>query len=228
MSAINIFLSPDRALVGVDTDVLQHGTGDHFEASKMIALPHAKVVIAARGTTIGFASVCAAAIQSVEIHDLDSAHAVIPGMLEAVFASLGQMFERAVAANPSVGAELLHEQQLVLVGWSQRRARVCAVEFKRTEGGAAFQEAWLDDPGFACPWEEGMEMPEAPPADVATQLALLQNQVRHIRRFHGHDKPIGGRLVVAEVLHESIQFSVHTLPPVKSRSINDLIVTERP
>ena len=182
MSLLNAWVSPDRALVAVDTDGITPA-GEHFEISKMLPLVHARTLFAGRG-------------DRKFLHDLVKCYflAATAVTYDDIVDHLPVAIAHTLAAFKQEGAAPF-EYQFAVVGWSPAQQRVCG--------------QWItgssSDDGYDCeelgqrvaPWNPPeMGVPVMPSSvDAMTQIAKVQAEwLRSQPNSAG-----GGRLIVAEV-----------------------------
>jgi len=219
------WVSADRALIGMDTRMTalepdptsalgqqlareRAAVGDRIvEGSKLLSLPHARLVLAHMGPGAFLGSVFLACQAQQGGDDFDALDAKLPAILAGAFAVL---LEQRRSLFPEVPEAAIRGQLVLLAGWSARRSRVCATVFQQRpqqEGFrrvpmAGFDEA--EDPRgrrFAAPWsiEKSGPLPFASTPEVMEQVARAQ-----MRDFGGVAAGRGGRLLVAEVTKDCI------------------------
>ncbi|WP_151449272.1 hypothetical protein [Lacisediminimonas profundi] len=194
MSMINVFLSPSKALIGVDTEGINGLTGDFIRVGKMIYLPQVNIVLAGRGTA-AFLLVLHTMLTDalMRMHgggDFDSAAAAMPELVGAAYKAIN-------AAMPDVGLYGIPEgQQAVLIGWSAIQSRMQACAYLQSPS-AEVEVVNIEDPGYMMPWNAAWgEPPEGcSPADMV-ELALCQ--VRNVK-CESPGTPMGGNLIIAEL-----------------------------
>lgn len=208
MSLLNIYLAAHRALVGVDTACglvpgqsmedwcAANAPGQRLpaELSKLWPIAHAGAVIACRGTALfGLEVFCAASM-------LPSVDAIEDGMGE-LLKHIGAANDARQAAAHMPDSFRYAKQEIALVGWSQREGAMIATVWEREAGaGQRFVVDQVDR--FAAPWET--EWGEAiEPRTDHDMLQLARAQVPRFRAAHP-GAPIGGRLIVAEVMRGAV------------------------
>lgn len=214
MSATNLWLSPERALIGVDTRCEMVATGATFEGSKFTVIPHVNAVLAGRGATTTLYLMTSLIWQSPNIQSFDSLVDAMPGLLPQAFELLHQAFPAGV--DPRVFA-----QEFIVIGWSASADRVRAFAYEQKAAGAGFAERELSEPGYVCPWEPDLGQPE-PPSTAPLHQQLLARQVEEW-------ETVGGRLVLAEVTRNSVAITSHELPPPRPVvcTLQDMVITQR-
>jgi hypothetical protein len=199
MSIVNGWLTPERALVAVDTQARRwdHGKASGY-ACKLVPLVHVNAVIAFRGQLGFWAGVLGSlAYPSVGFDDLcetmrDRLDRVLPRFLERVGRlpppSQPDVLESFNEAIAKCG------QGIFLVGWSPKFGRMIARSYNCHHGENRFVEA--DHPQLiVAPWEAPLPEP-TDLSSVAKMVAYTRLQVEHMRVHHPH-LACGGTLTVA-------------------------------
>jgi len=183
MSLLNAFVRPDRALVAVDTDTVLGGAS-HGERSKLLVLPHAQVVFAARGDLAHFQLTFGNMLQN-EVGSYDEAISFLPHVLAWANAHYRQQGRR-------------ENYQLAIVGFSDSSQ---GIEGSWAIGDTAEDDFDLSPLAQRCaPWEAEMGVPELPSTmDATMRVASIQAQWLRLQGVAG-----GGRIVFAEVTRSSI------------------------
>lgn len=111
MSLLNVWVSPERALIAVDTDAITPD-GQHFGMSKLLVLPHAETVFAFRG-------------DRRFMHDLFGRFylARCDVDLDAIMSGMGEMLASVILGLRQAGEAPL-SYEVAVVGWSASEARV--------------------------------------------------------------------------------------------------------
>jgi len=204
MSIMNALVTPDRVLVGVDTEADSERQSDkvpkRYEISKLFPLVHANVVMAARGShafhmpVLFHLSVSEAATYDAMVTDLSGA---LVRMVDQAHAAI-----RCAGASPSFD---IGTQEIYLFGWSDQSSRMMGTAFTRDPNSGQWEVLSIDDgvdSGWVAPWgEDWGEYRE--PQDLEEMQALAHSQVR-ITRERAPEVAIGGRLIVAELTRESV------------------------
>ena len=196
MSILNVWRTPERVRVCVDTEAYDLITGLRFQMAKVYAFPHANMLIAGRG--IGqFTAAFAAGIEQIASLDFDKMLDGFKEMLEAAHAGVPAYVR---AALESMGCEML------LAGWSQREGRLLAHVFQRSAGvGGVFVprnveqgvQPWLLAPHADLGWNFGV-----PESDEDLLITARYQVTWHRRNAPG--APIGGSLVLAELTRDAV------------------------
>lgn len=205
MTIISLHVASTRAVIAVDGVGQRHAGREQFALAKLLPLPHAGVVLAARGAYRVFLG-CAFRYLAI---GLPLSFDVVADTAPAVIAS-------AAAEFPHDAAE--HTLELFAVGYSDRYGRFAGGIWKSDERGAIVQTESLGTaPGevgttFA-PWECAEPPPCVPDTDDnIMRLARLQVSAwRSLRSL-----PVGGPLVRAELTRVDgrTAFEVRTLGEV--------------
>jgi hypothetical protein len=203
MSLCDVWITPAKALVVVDTEVAHYeGNGLRFEASKFMFLPHANVIVAVRGTTLylnGLHSV----MHGLPHGSFDAYVEALPTVLPQVSAMI-QMQLRA-AAYPAEVLAIQHQQQVALVGYSSaRREMLCLLYESKDESGFGEPDCG-DGDSFYAPWKASW----GEPIDVKTpehaRIMATEQVARALQELP--DSAHGGRLLLAELTRDDCRMS---------------------
>lgn len=190
MSIMNCFVSPNRALVSVDTLAGIAG-GPTGHVAKLVPFPQASSVIAARGEQQFFGSVATALnLSFASSYD---------GLAAAMSQALAQTYELRVAFNEKHGGGYpFAGVEIGLVGWSASCNRMLGCRWERWPGDEGFRATPID-PWSMSPNPGYDELPAAP--DTAERMEVVaRDQFARLRSL-----PFvvtGGRLLVAELTRE--------------------------
>lgn len=201
MSLLNVWVEPERILIGVDTAAMfisVGGTpkaangaaaGTRFECSKMLPIVHLNAILAGRGS--GW---------------------LLPHLLTASYvrpwAGLDQLFDDMPrllsAARIKTLIPLIHPRhEILLAGWSERLGRMRAVMYVQQRRLVGFvpnevEEIWIG------PWEDDVQGAPVEPDSRQTMAELMRAQLADARvRFP--NMAVGGRALVAEVTREQMR-----------------------
>ncbi|VTU29453.1 hypothetical protein H6CHR_03198 [Variovorax sp. PBL-H6] len=207
MSLFNVWVSPTKAMVIVDTEVKAQD-GRYFEGSKMLTLPHANIVVAARGNTL-FLSTLFSLLHVAQCTRCDDFEALMFSALKTTTDQL-KTLEQTFAFKHSI-----YDNEVALVGYSHYYGGMHCVAYEsRDETGFTAQE--ISDAYYA-PWDEswGPAPTGFPTPGIAR--AIASEQMADLLQMHP-DKPFGGRLLLAELTREDIK--VCTGSPLTGRALN--------
>lgn len=193
MSLLNVWVSPARALVAVDT-LCNVGASATIHASKLLVLPHANLVLAGRGDLVMFAALVNQVQLQSESVDIDTLAARIAGMLDS-----------AVAARNEYATKLGHgcsfeAGEYVLVGWSKSQNRVIGIACERLQG-ERYARCYPIEPWRIAPDAEWENPP--PVHSVAAMETVARQQVAFQREVLP-SAAIGGQLHVAHIMRDAI------------------------
>jgi len=142
MSLLDAWIGRDRLLVVVDTMACRLDEDRSVKAlgscSKVASLPHARTVIASRGSVTLFAFVMCACQKSISLADFDLVDASMPDVLASAMKLLCDVAGRAGA---TVAAD---EQEVLIAGWSPSRGRMAGVLYRQTSVADGFIRTALD------------------------------------------------------------------------------------
>lgn len=192
MSLCNVWWSPERVLVAVDTEASELG-GPAQCTSKLFPLVHANMVITGRGY-IGFAAgIWAKCVRLAR--DADETFDAMPEMLTQNFDEM--------AARPDAPDDI-DQCESVACGWSPRHQRMlCRAWLQESrESGFVCHQLGPGLTSLVAPWPADRPELRIGGDDTAMSRAARE-QVRYVRE-HFPSMPIGGRLVVAELTRDSM------------------------
>jgi len=193
MTILNVWLNEAQASVAVDTVSAQSDISSGGEMSKLLVLPHANVVFAARGSmdwlrwTFEFFH--------HKPYDMDSIERDI-----AVGLATARRFLLSRMAAERVKLPLALE--LVVVGWSAARNSIVGLRSVVDADGIAATSiinGWV-----MAPWDlAALGEPRPSRPDDAELLSVAGRQLAHYRPLYPN-AGFGGRLIVAEITRGSM------------------------
>lgn len=184
MSLLNVWVSPERALVAVDTDGVT-SEGEHVEMSKLLVLAHANTVFGFRGDRRFMHDLFATYYLAAAAVDFDAIVAALPEMLASVILAF-----RA----PSIAPQ---PYQFAVVGWSPAEGRVCGRWYTGNTGEDGYDVDGLG--ARVAPWH-GTEAARVPDSEDSIRW-LAERQVRWLRE---EGTAGGGNLLIAEVAKDDM------------------------
>lgn len=202
MSLLNVWISPGRALVAVDTAVDAMNPADRqiarIEASKLFYFPHCQMAMGCRGQQVFATDVFRAVhLSAHETVSLDVIERAFPGDLNGMLAVHAHMMKQH-------GLDVSHtfETELAFVGYSKRRGCMAGIAYAIRPGEREFTAAEIQ------PWrigpDPGMENPPVEALDDPAVMELIaRQQVKRARQLLGGNPPIGGHLLLAELTPDS-------------------------
>ncbi|QNK00982.1 hypothetical protein [Dyella telluris] len=203
MSLLNCYVAEDRALVSVDTCMAPISSGNAADlarrahGSKLLALPHANVVLAARGEQ-NFFNWLASDLNRAMLDGYDAMAERMQSLLDKNLEAFMEVVAKPQGVDSFPGAEIL------MVGWSRATNRMQAAVWKCDHGEKAFRVArvapWMasPNPGYA-------ELP-SPPDSAERMTAIARDQVELLRSLPV-SVAVGGRLLLAEVTRDAVSIS---------------------
>lgn len=204
MSILNVFITPEAGLIGVDSESVR-SDGWILEFGKMIAAPVAGAVVAFRGTDY----MLMAASPSIAC-----CGASFEAMAEGMPGLLNQAAEycRKHYQAPEESLRL----ELALVGYSQVEGCVVGHLFTRKAGSEEIRVDRIHTRYRAPFWNED-DLPAGIPADRVGMEVLARHQSR-LAREREPDFAAGGRFFIAEVRQDSISIKkAFDFPPRKAQ-----------
>lgn len=192
MSILNVFITPELALISVDTDT-KLPDGSIKECSKLLLLPHIHAAVGFRGAHLMHA------IANAEIMSFfGSFDGLAEAMPQIVTHSLGVARENAGALG--INPEDIENFEFALVGFSQKEGRMVGHAFANSPNSPDI-EVTHDFPEMAAPSlpPEDLARLGIRRADKAGMRALALDQCRFIRAQARSDFHVGGHLFVTEI-----------------------------
>lgn len=207
MSLVNISLTPQRALIAVDTET-GNPNGEFGEGSKMTLLPHCNIVLAVRGTTVLMGTVFSGAVMAWP-SDFETIEKNMPAVMTQTID-----YMRANAAQLFPNTEIdqddhrnVADQNVMMVGYSPSRGRMAAVAFSTSRSSAEVASYELEAiDANAAPWSEDWEEDMFDPNTPELMLSLAKFQRKRCKSILA-DTPIGGRLMLCELTKDEAKFS---------------------
>ena len=204
MSVLNIWIEPDHALIGVDTQAADV-SGKVGHVGKLVPLVHLGAVMAFRGAVIFGVSVFSGVnIAGAKFDELiDGMPLLLPGMLNET--------RRLVAATGAESLDRLDRQEIALVGWSDRAKRIVGRVWTQQDPRAGFVAAEISPYDIAV-WDPSFKQLEDPRTPEA-MVRLIQAQCRLLHRVEP-ELYAGGRAVIARVSKDQTRISIGELAAV--------------
>ncbi len=206
MSLVNVWVTPLKAMVVVDTEAQDQDDGKFFEVSKMLTLPHANMVMACRGDTL-FMNVLFSLMHNTLAVSFDAYEHAMPGFLAQATAYLkgtSLMFKRP-----------LEEQEATIVGYSHARGAMWCVVYQSRDA-AGFTEQEIDNL-YLSPWNDAWGRDGLQATTPHHAQVISQEQVAKTLESDP-TAAIGGRLLLAEVTRDDCRLS--TLGRVTNRAMS--------
>jgi hypothetical protein len=191
MSLVQVWLEDERARVAVDTCVYRTAPGVGEEVgvgSKLIALPHAGLVLAFRGADLAFFQVFAQLYLTAGNDSFDETVGVLPVRVQHA----ASQFPRGL--SPMASSCELH-----VVGYSRKEQRFASVLFEVDLRAGKAEATPLTGPCRVAP---GFNSVPALSTDEG-MMELARAQLAWMRD-NEPKRATGGRLLVADVTHASV------------------------
>ena len=200
MSILNVWISPERALIASDSEAAAVD-GPGARVSKFFTIPHLDVVIGHRGCAQYFCFM-ASVLQMLSLaRDIET-------ILDTLPAYLSPMIEQTKLAMTThygwkkIDTDLVDGESLVVVGWSHKQGRMVAREFTQMTLAEGFVVRDID-PCYISPYDESINQGEYP-ENATSMEKLVRAQVRLIK-----DKEpkaaAGGNLMLCQLRRGSVQ-----------------------
>jgi hypothetical protein len=201
VTILNVWVSPDRALVGCDTGLIENGR--HVEVNKMAAIPSMGAVVAVSGTRLFQHHVewCVFDVRG----GFDELLAAMPTLLRHAWRTSAE----AAGATPGMPA-LPEANSVLVVGFSARQGRVLGRWHHQWTAAQGFgdpleiDEGAINMPGPSTGWPQ-IKLPA--PTTVEEMIAYMRVQVKLTNETIRKEIPdayAGGRLIVAEITREGM------------------------
>lgn len=205
MSLLNVWVSAERALVAVDSAVKIPSTNSYLEASKLVSLPHANLVMAVMGEVAFLGYVFYEIHHALSTIDYD----VLADTLQLEIDSFYKQF-RWQAKYAGAPLDAFRGCEIVIVGWSSRQRRILGMRLSLRPNAAAFVPSVID-PWCIMPAADWTA--DAPPPIHSSNL-LRQAATKQVRwtQLHQPSAAIGGKLVVAEITAAAVKLTRHDFP----------------
>lgn len=210
MTLLNAFVSHRKAMMLVDTEVLameKRRPAAHevraqerpyyFEGSKMLALPHANVIIGGRGHNVFLSTLL------YLMHTRPGAFDEIEENMPSLLKIATGLLKKEMGLFVGLFSTSIYAQEIVLVGYSERRGRMFCIAY-RSADKSGFEATEVDD-AYHSPWDLSWGMP----FDVYTPehaRFLSTVQVDNALALHP-EAPFGGRLLLAELTKDELKMS---------------------
>lgn len=214
MSLVDVWLQPERVVVAVDTRSQVMRTGEFFDASKLLPVPHANTVLTGRGHDVYLTVSLSLVVQSARGTDFEAVEAVMP---EVLVHAARFMSSNIKSFGP--GAAALEQQEILIAGWSTKQGRGRAVMYKQESFDAGFVASEIAE-GWASPWTDAWGA--APSIESLDDLeAMAKDQVRRMRKVDPL-AAIGGRLLLADITAAGMSITARAFDQV--RTLQSLII----
>lgn len=204
MTILNVHIRADRALVGMDTEILNTADGSRFGASKFGVIPEANVLMCWRGDRNLHGLIYAECFLAREYIDFDALERILPEVLGTLRAQY-----KSNCASAGVPAEVLDHEiantiDLILVGWSTQRGRICGQRFSQPSGSERPTVEEISESVIA-PGEILAPHEVLVPQSISAMEKLAKNQLGAARRAGVVDQGFGGSFLLVEVMRHELR-----------------------
>jgi hypothetical protein len=193
---LNAWVEPERALVGVDTEVAMLGVKALGSVNKLFILIHLNAVLAFRGN-LRFAAVLLAHCQN-PCSNFDELLDRMPAFVRIAFRQMTRSL--SLIERIRVGKSL-DEQSVVLVGCSARAGRMIGRAYEQESRETGFVVEDLN-PYYNAPWD--VSLPQFPDLKTPQGMGVLARAQTRLLREKAPDVATGGRFIVAEIRRDSM------------------------
>lgn len=200
MSLLNAWITRTEAIVAVDTDGVDLD-GKRMPTSKLLTIPHLNAVLGLRGQA-AFLSFVFLRCLSSSFESFDEMNDALPLILEEA----DSLPDWSIAKDCRIGNEML------AVGWSDRRSRMLGRQFVKRDGMTEFSATDADF--HVSPWHSSMSHIQ-PTAAAVERIA--REQVRWMRETYP-GAACGGKLIVCNINKGSISMSHRFTFPAEEKA----------
>jgi hypothetical protein len=201
LTILNAVLTRESALLCADTEAMVPvpGGARAIHTTKLLPLPHMRVVFGARGS-LAFASILFQALLFAEVRSIDE----LPNFMPQTLSVVGRTLDAGLAQQ---GLAFERREEVLIVGWSPSRRQMVGYCWKCPEPGADFTRHEVDEV-FAAPWDTSLVAPPAT-ANVDLMVRFAERQRQFVLKQHP-GTAAGGELIFAHLTQESVSFrAVH-------------------
>lgn len=202
MSLVNIFITESRALVAVDTEVRNALTGEAGQGAKMTLLPYPNAVLTIRGLNV--------ILGSIALNSMTAWPSTFDALVSAIPSLLPQCLDFLEANSVNLLGKPAQEanafdQEVGLVGFSEKRGRMCAYVFITRGSKDVHVEEIEPMLTWASPWSDAW-------GDVIeAETPALMRQLAEVQVLRGKQleptAPLGGQLLLCELTKDEAKFS---------------------
>lgn len=186
MSLLNAWITPDEALVAVDTDGVRRD-GRRVSMSKLFTLPHLNAVLGFRGQSSFSASI----LHSCASRAFESFDELLDALL-----GLAEGGALLLSSDFKIHGHGHIDDQLIAIGWSPSRSRMFARTFVKSGKGFAV----TDSQGCIAPWDAASMAHLPKTADAVREIAKAQ--VNWMQAAYGLG---GGTLILCKLTRSSVE-----------------------
>lgn len=215
MTILNLHLTPTRALVGMDTRVAHTLTGEEFDASKFGLIPECNVLVAWRGERNVHANIFSQLFCARGSINYDTVVGwlpeLVPQAVDAYVKAVSAQFLPPGAELGSSDSRLFRTIEMLVVGWSREKSRMCAVACQMspddTEAALTEVDWWLSP-------KNCLEQSErVAPSSIGAMERIARAQLREIRELGYQDQGFGGSFLLAEVTKDEVRIRRRSIFP---------------
>lgn len=194
MTILNVHIEPKRALVVSNTQGVQQD-GAHTKLAKVLAIPHANLVVAGRGLLRLWFSLYGECYGTMR--DLDALVDFLPGAAERHRSAL-----RSEKVQSGVNMSL--DTHVVLIGWSAKRQEITAHLLHVPEQGDIRMNEIPE--GMLSPADPRWGLSTDAPSDISGMVSYAKEQARLAELEYPRQGWLGD-LTIVQVTPGSITFT---------------------
>lgn len=206
MTILNIFVRPDRALIGMDTTVVNSQGGQSFEASKFGVLPESGLFMGWRGDTAAGAILFAECLAAQCYIDFDVIEPEMPRLIVETLKTRHQQRIAQGAPPDALSSPHCHSFQVGLVGWSKSAERMRGTLFtKQGEAGVVGVEP-ISATGIIAPGDIIAPSLREPVSSVAAMERVARAQFNAAKaKGDSFRSGFGGALLLIEIERDQVR-----------------------
>jgi len=189
MSILNVLMTPDRAVLAVDTLAQDAVSGELSEGAKLLLIPQHNIVVAGRGSGQFLLRVYHLGLEASFRRGFR-----IEQLMREVGPVMDQLWPHYIQAARYAGIDINQLQsEIVVVGWSNAQERLVGTAYAKSAADQPARVAELVG-GIASPGEPLRGAPDS--FEVEAVLAAGRRQAEYLNAQEGR-VVAGGRLIAA-------------------------------
>lgn len=189
MSIVNVLITPDRAVVAVDTLAKEAVSGELSEGAKLLLIPQHNIVLAGRGSGQFFLRIYQLCLEASfrKAFSIEQIMREVGPVMDGLWPNYVQ-----AALDAGMHLDQLHSE-IVVVGWSTTQDRIIGTAYAKSDGEHHGRVAALVG-GIASPGEPLQNTPDS--FEPEALLAAGRRQAQYLNAQQGR-AAAGGRLIAA-------------------------------
>lgn len=207
MTILNVHVSPERVLVGMDTRVVNTVTGVGFDSSKFGIIPESNVLFAWRGDRNVHANIFAQFFCARDYVDFDVVQRALPEILpqaiDAYCASHAQAVAEQNVPPELVDSSNLRRVELVVAGWSKTCSAMKALLCEMTPESSVTHVQTIVK--HLAPKNCLADEERAPVASIGAMERTARLQFARVSELGCGDQGFGGSFLIAELSRDEFR-----------------------